>query len=274
MRLLGSSKVKNLAGLGDWSLVCNALLTSGNGTSAIQETFYDMSSLAVKNVGNSRRASLPDQSGWSASVIEMQEQDRRRISQELHDDLGQRLALLEIQLAQLEEKCVCPDTAKGLRSMRARVGEMDQDVHRICCQLYPVLLENLGLVIAVNSLCREFSQLGLTVEFMHENCPATLPKPVSLCLYRVVQEALHNVAKHSKAKSARVTLRGSSGRLEVIVDDSGIGFDRSLIRTRAGLGLTSIEERVKRAGGRSSINSTPGVGTEVKAAFYTFMLVD
>jgi signal transduction histidine kinase len=236
-----------------------------------------MSSFAAKNMLNGRRGPLPDPSGhqrWPGSVIEMQEQDRRRISQELHDDLGQRLALLEIQLAQLEEKCGCSNTASGLRSLRQRVGEMDQDVHRICCQLYPVILENLGLVVALKSLCREFSQLGIGAEFTHENCPPDVPKSVSLCLYRVVQEALHNVSKHSKAKSARVSLRGSSGRLEVVVEDSGVGFDRSLSRTATGLGLTSIEERVKRAGGRSTITSTRGVGTKVRATFYTFILVE
>jgi signal transduction histidine kinase len=236
-----------------------------------------MSSLAAKNMVNNRRTSLSDVSGgrmWPGSVIEMQEQDRRRISQELHDDLGQRLALLEIQLAQLEEKCACSLTASGLRSLRQRVGEMDQDVHRICCQLYPVLLENLGLVIALKSLCREFSQLGINTEFLHENFPPNVPKTVSLCLYRVVQEALHNVSKHSKAKSAKVSLRGSSSRLEVVVEDSGVGFDRSVSKTAKGLGLTSIEERVKRAGGRSSISSTPGTGTKVRAAFYTFILVE
>jgi signal transduction histidine kinase len=236
-----------------------------------------MSGLAAKNMVNNRRTSLSDVSGrrmWPGSVIEMQEQDRRRISQELHHDLGQRLALLEIQLAQLEEKCACSLTASGLRSLRQRVGEMDQDVHRICCQLYPVLLENLGLVIALKSLCREFSQLGISAEFVHENCPANVPKTVSLCLYRVVQEALHNVSKHSKAKSARVSLRGSSTRLEVVIEDSGVGFDRSRSKTARGLGLTSIEERVKRAGGHSSISSTPGVGTKVRAAFYAFIVVE
>jgi len=236
-----------------------------------------MSSLAAKNVVNGRRASLPDLSRprvWPGSVIEMQEQDRRRISQELHDDLGQRLALLEIQLAQLEEKCGCSLTASGLRSLRQRVGEMDQDVHRICCQLYPVLLENLGLVIALKSLCREFSQLGINTEFIHEKCPANVPKTVSLCLYRVVQEALHNVSKHSKAKTAKVSLRGSSSRLEVVIEDSGVGFNRSQSKTGTGLGLTSIEERIKRAGGRCSITSSPGVGTKVSATFYTFILVE
>jgi signal transduction histidine kinase len=233
--------------------------------------------MAVAGMVANQRAALPNLSGQRmrrGSVIEMQEQDRLRISQELHDDLGQRLAVLEMQLSQLADKCACPETAKGLRSVQERIGEMDQDVHRICCQLYPVILEKLGLVIALKSLCREFCQSGIRAEFVHENCPTNITKSVSLCLYRVVQEALHNVSKHSKAKSAQISLRGSSGRLEVIVEDSGIGFDPETIRPRSGLGLSSIEERVRRAGGRISIASAPGVGTKVKAVFYTFLLVE
>jgi signal transduction histidine kinase len=233
--------------------------------------------LAVDSIVDNRRNAIPRLSAQQTlrgSIVEMQEQDRLRISQELHDDLGQRLALLEIQLNQLESNCTCPQTAKGLKLLRDRVGEMDHDVHRICCQLYPVLLEKLGLVIALDSLCREFYQSGIMAEFVHENCPATIPRQVSLCLYRVVQEALHNVAKHSKANRARISLRGTSGRLEVSIEDSGIGFDPEVIRPVARLGLASIEERVKRAGGRISIASALGVGTKLKAVFYTFMLVE
>jgi signal transduction histidine kinase len=217
---------------------------------------------------------MPDHRMGRGSVIEMQEQDRLRISQELHDDLGQRLALLEIQLSQLADKCACPATAKGLSAVRERVGEMDQDLHRICCQLYPVLLEKLGLVVALKSLCREFCQSGIRAEFVNENCPPDVSKSVSLCLYRVVQEALHNVSKHSKSKSAKVSLRGSSSRLEVVVEDSGVGFDIDANRVRGGLGLSSIEERVRRAGGRISISSKPGAGTQIRALFYTFILVE
>ncbi len=233
-----------------------------------------MTNLAVEL--KDRGPSLPNPSSQRAlhgSVFERQEQDRLRISQELHDDFGQRLAVLEIQLSQLEAKCGCQETAKGLRLVRDRVREMDQDVHRICCQLYPVVLEKLGLAIALESLCREFSQSGLRAQFSHEDCPATIAKPVSLCLYRVVQEALHNVSKHSKAKSAKVSLRGHSGRLEVVIEDNGVGFDPATTRL-GGLGLSSIAERVKQAGGKISITSAAGAGTKVKAVFYTFILVD
>lgn len=206
-------------------------------------------------------------------MIESQEQDRLRISQELHDDFGQRLALLEIQLSKLADKCTCAETAKGLQSVRQRVEEMDRDVHRICCELYPVVLEKLGLVIALESLCREYCLLGITTEFVHEDCPTKVDKGVSLCLYRVVQEALHNVSKHAKAECAKVSLRGTSDRLDVMIEDYGVGFDIESL-TGSGLGLSSIEERVNKVGGRIAVQSNPGKGTRIRASFFTLSVVE
>jgi len=236
-----------------------------------------MSTLSVNSIVRSRMISLPslDEKRTSqGGVIDRLEKDRLRFAQELHDDLGQRLALFEMQLAQLEEKCPSPETARGLRSLRERVSEMDTDLHRICCQLYPVVLEKCGLLGALKSLCRDFSQSGICVDFVHESCPDSISESVSLCLYRVVQEALNNVSKHARTKCATVSLRGCRSRLEVAIEDEGVGFDRLLLRSTAGLGLASIEERVRRAGGRSFIRSKPGEGTEVRAAFYTFVVVE
>jgi signal transduction histidine kinase len=128
--------------------------------------------------------------------------------------------------------------------------------------------------VALKSLCRDFSQLGIRADFVQESCSHTISQSASLCLYRVVQEALHNVAKHSKANHARVSLRGSAREVEITVEDQGIGFDPSVVRTKSGLGLASIEERVRKAGGRCFIRSAPGLGTEVRAEFYTFILVE
>jgi signal transduction histidine kinase len=235
-----------------------------------------MASLALNDVLD-RSASVPDhfvRETVHGNVLQMQEEDRHRISRELHDDFGQRFALLEIQLSHLADNCACTDTLTGLRSARAMIGEMDHCIHRICYQLYPVLLEHLGLIAALKSLCDEFSQLGLRIEFMHEKCPAIVPEALSLCLYRVVQEALHNTLKHAKVKRAKVSLRGSSGRLGVVIEDSGIGFDPSLLGGKAGLGLISIQERVRGSGGRSSICSVHGVGTAVRAVLPTAIVVD
>jgi len=207
--------------------------------------------------------------GWSRNLMEMQDQERRRISKELHDDLGQRLALLEFQINQLERKCSSTDVAEGLRGLRDRVEEIDKDIHRICYELYPVILEKLGLTVAINSLCRDLAQSsGTSISFEHQNVPKDINQTASLCLYRVIQEALHNISKHAKAKEANVSLRGFSDGLEVIVTDSGDGFDPFLLVPRKGLGLISMKERIHNAGGSYSITSSPGSGTEVKAILY------
>ena len=230
-----------------------------------------MASSVVKRISPVRHRGIavsivPSKRRWARDLIEVQEGERRRISQELHDDLGQRLALLEIQIYQLEHRCSSEDIANGLKTLRARVGEMDRDIHRICYELYPVVLEKLGLVVALSSLCREFSEMtGISAVFDHQNVPRYVPDNVSLCVYRVAQEALHNVFKHAKAKEAKVSLRGIAGGIEIKVVDSGAGFDPFLVRTRKGLGLITIDERVQSAGGLCSVHSNPGFGTEVKA---------
>jgi signal transduction histidine kinase len=198
--------------------------------------------------------------------MEAQEKELRLISQELHDDLGQRVALLQIQIAQLEQRCESGDIVNGLRTLRESVDEMDRDLHRICYRLYPVILDQLGLTVALEALCREFSKCtGIRTTFMNENLPRHLPRNVSLCLYRLVQEALHNISKHSGARRATVILRGSTSALEVLVEDSGSGFDPDALRAKRGLGLASMEQRVLRIGGRYDIRSCPGSGTAVKA---------
>lgn len=218
---------------------------------------------------NPSKRRWPSNRRWARELIEVQEEERRRISQELHDDLGQRLALLEIQIHQLEHKSDLADIAKGLKSLKDRVGEMDRDIHRICYELYPVVLEKLGLIVAMTSLCREFSEMtGIATVFNHENVPKFIPDKASLCLFRLAQEALHNVFKHAKAKEAKVSLNGIAGGIELKVLDSGGGFDPFLIRSKKGLGLITIDERVQSAGGRCSVRSTPGSGTEVRAVLY------
>jgi signal transduction histidine kinase len=198
-------------------------------------------------------------------MIGLQEEERRRISQELHDDLGQRLALLEIKIHRLERNCLPADAAEGLRAIRELVGDLDRDIHRICYELYPVVLEKLGLIVALRCLCRDFSESsGVITRFDHQRVPTNLPENVSLCLYRVIQEALHNVSKHARAKKAKVALRGMADGLEVVITDSGTGFDPGSTPARTGLGLITIEERVLSVGGRFSIRSSRGWGTEVR----------
>jgi signal transduction histidine kinase len=203
---------------------------------------------------------------WARDLIGVQEEERRRISQELHDDLGQRLALLEIKIHQLEQNCLSTEVAEGLKSVRGFVADLDRDIHRICYELYPVVLEKLGLLGALRCLCREFSESsGISIVLNIEEIPRHLPGNISMCLYRVTQEALHNISKHASAKKATVSLRETAEGLEIAIVDYGVGFDPLSIRARKGLGLTTIGERVLGVGGHVSIRSSPGSGTEVRA---------
>lgn len=228
-----------------------------------------MSNLVTKTVihsHNARFSAAPStRRSWARDLIGVQEEERRRISQELHDDLGQRLALLEIKLHQLEQNCMPANIAEGLKTVRDFVAELDRDIHRICYELYPVVLEKLGLLGALRCLCREFSESnGISITFEHEELSRHLPGNIAMCLYRVTQEALHNVFKHAKAKKATVSLRQTAEGVEIAIVDHGVGFDPVLIRARKGLGLTTIGERVLGVGGHFSIRSSPGSGTEVR----------
>jgi signal transduction histidine kinase len=229
-----------------------------------------MSSLVTKRVVRTRNpcfsasARSPGRN-WAIDLMEVQEEERRRISQELHDDLGQRLTLLTIKIHQLEQKNLPADVAEGLKAIKDLIGDIDIDIHRICYELYPVVLEKLGLLVALRSLCQEFSESSkIETVFDYENVPKHLPRNAALCLYRVTQEALHNIYKHARTKKASVSLRGTTEGLEAVIMDFGEGFDPLSICKRKGLGLITIEERVLSVGGHSSIRSSPGLGTEVR----------
>jgi signal transduction histidine kinase len=207
--------------------------------------------------------------GFAAHLLLAQEAEQRRISREIHDDLGQKLALLEIQLERMKGT---PRSEAGLVSeleaLRGSVAGLAEDLHRICHCLHPVILDNLGLAVGIECLCEEYTRMsGIDVRFVCGDIPPP-PPGISLCLYRVVQESLHNVAKHARAKRATVTLCGSSAGIQVTIRDAGCGFDPALsrrdhARTNHGLGLISLSERVRLLGGRCEIRSKPGSGTRI-----------
>ncbi|SRR5579885_454689 len=211
--------------------------------------------------GQSWEAPLP-----SARLLATEEDERRRVSRELHDDLGQRLALLEIQIEEMARRLQSnPEAAACLARLRAQVGQIAGDLHRICHRLHPAVLEHLGLVAALRSYCEEYSAWsGVKARFTHCGIGAKVPPGAALCIYRVVQEGLRNVAKHAGARRALVALRGSGGRIQVVVKDCGRGF---VLREGCakGLGLTSVAERVRLAGGVCVIRSAPGRGTRIQA---------
>ena len=203
----------------------------------------------------------------AGNLLAAQEEERRRVSCELHDELGQRLALLEIQIEEMRRHAGADERlAGGLASLRTRVGEIADDVHRICYRLHPAILENLGLITAIRSICEEYSKCsGIKTRFSCCEVPSRLPAAVSLCIYRVVQESLRNAAKHSRASRAIVILRGIKQGLQIVIKDSGRGFVMDQVRGKGGLGLISVTERVRLAGGNCTIRSAPDQGTRIQA---------
>jgi PAS domain S-box-containing protein len=199
-------------------------------------------------------------------LIEAQEEERSRIARELHDDICQRLALLSMELEQANR--VSSDsngwpTAK-IEEIRQHCAAIAMDVQALSHKLHSSKLEYLGVVPAIRSLCREFSQQhAVNVEFTNENVPDVLPQDISLSLFRVTQEALHNAVKHSDVSTFSVSLRSTAGEIQLEVADRGIGFDVERAKENRGLGLVSMQERVHLVHGTFSIDSQVSCGTRV-----------
>ena len=202
-----------------------------------------------------------------SALLEAQEEERRRLSHELHDELNQKLVLLELNLETIEKNAqrMSPEFFEGLKSVHAGVSELSEDLRRIAYQLHPSILDDLGLVPALEAYCSEFSSReNIDVRFSHRDIPANLPLPIGLTLYRVVQESLRNVAKHSGAERASVTLTHTGSVIELAIRDSGAGFD--LNHVESGLGMIGMKERMGFIGGSVEWKATPGKGTVVTAA--------
>lgn len=204
----------------------------------------------------------------SGRLIEAQEQERSRLARELHDDINQRLALLAIQLEQLRLNPPSPrkELAKRIDDLQQTALEISRDVQALSHELHSSKLDFLGLVPAFASFCREFSQQKkVAVHFTHGDVPPSVPRDISLCLFRVLQEASHNVVKHSGAPRFDVDLRGAADRAWLTVRDTGKGFDLPNAASSRGLGLVSMRERLNLVGGTLSIRSGPARGTEIFA---------
>src|SRR5271166_1924689 len=200
----------------------------------------------------------------SGKLIEAQEAERRRIAGELHDDICQRLAMLTLELEQASQG---PSfSADRLGEITEGYGEIALDVQALSHELHSSKLEYLGLVAGLRGFCEEFSeQQSVDIEFTHEEVPAQLPDAVSLCIFRIAQEALHNAVKHSGKREFTVRLLGSRGEIELEVSDTGAGFDVEAAKASRGLGLVSMRERVQALKGSLAIESSPQGGTKVSA---------
>jgi signal transduction histidine kinase len=194
-------------------------------------------------------------------LLNAQETERARIARELHDDIGQQLGLLTIDLELLDCSDVVQAKSLAAEALR-RAYSVTTSVHDLSHRLHPAKLRLLGLVSAVEALQRELSQSELSVTFTHDTIPPTLSPELTLCLFRVVQEALQNAVKYSKATHVAVHLEGSVQGLALTIIDNGVGFDVSA-EWGKGLGLISMRERLDAIGGTLEIQSARGVGTRL-----------
>ena len=208
-------------------------------------------------------------SSVNGRLIEAQESERGRIARDLHDDIGQRLALLAVALAQVKE--LLPDSSRGeapgcLDALQKQTAEIIADVQALSHELHPPRLLHLGVVAAMRGFCEELAgQKSAEIDFRSENVPGNVPPDVSLCLFRVLQEALHNAVRHSRVRHFDVHLLGTGNTLDLTVRDEGVGFDVDAANRGLGLGLTSMKERLKLVGGELFIESQSTRGTTVLA---------
>jgi PAS domain S-box-containing protein len=200
----------------------------------------------------------------SGQLIEAQERERSRIARELHDDICQRLALLSMELDQANSNTNEPP-AMSLGDIQKHCVEIANDVQSLSHQLHSSTLDYLGIVSAVRGFCEELSrQHKINIAFREKNVPKHLPKDISLCLFRVAQEALHNAVKYSGTNQFTVEIYGTFDEIHLAVTDRGVGFQVESAKGH-GLGLISMYERVHLVHGTFSIDSKPGEGTKVVA---------
>jgi signal transduction histidine kinase len=200
------------------------------------------------------------------SLIAAQERELGKIARELHDDICQRLAMLSLKI----EK-----TANAWATGQKQIGEQLNQIWEQCCvltgdvqalshELHPSILDNLGLVTAVQSFCRELSeQSGVVIDFTNENIPDSLPREVSLSLFRLIQEALHNSVKYSGDGCFRVHMEGHGTGIQLEIRDQGVGFDVTKVKNKRSLGLISMRERIQLLRGTIHIDSKPNRGTRI-----------
>ena len=203
----------------------------------------------------------------SRRLIYAQEQERRRIARELHDDIGQRLALLAVKLEQLHrDPPDLPEVRIRMGELHEQASEIATDVQTLSHELHSTKLEYLGPVAAMRGHCQELAdQTKVKVDFKSQDVPSPLPPDISLCLFRVLQEALRNAVKHSGTRQVEVGLWGTPDEVHLSVSDRGVGFDSDAAKKGRGLGLISMEERLKLHKGVLSIESQPKLGTTIHA---------
>lgn len=201
----------------------------------------------------------------AANLLTAQEEERRRVSGLLHDKICQHLAALAIDMSGLAAELLPQDTQRRLRELQARVVKASEETRHIAYELHPSILDDLGVVASLRSLCKEFSDRtkDIQVKFAEVALPVSVPREVASCLYRVARESLQNIAKHANAKHVSVVLTYRNGAIELTIADDGVGFDVEAVKGHGGLGLIAMEERARLVNGKLSILAQPGHGTRI-----------
>ena len=201
-------------------------------------------------------------------LLRVQEEERRRISCDLHDDINQRLALLAMDIEAVGQKLNSPTdhVGRAVRDIQERVVELSDVVRHLAYQLHPSILDDLGLPIALQRLVEDFTARSrIRGSFGHKNIPAAVPQEIATCLYRITQESLNNVVRHAEASQVDVELTGAQSELVVTITDNGVGFDSEQLRNGShGLGLLGMKERVALVHGNLHVVSAVGKGTRVQ----------
>jgi signal transduction histidine kinase len=199
-------------------------------------------------------------------ILTAQEDERKRIARELHDDISQRLAAGAIEAGKAEQELTAPQPARAaLAGLKQHLIALSDDVHHLSRQLHPAILDDLGLKDALRAECDRVAERDrLAVNFRCGPLPACVPRDLALCVYRIAQEALRNTVKHAQADRVDLTLNADMEFLDLEIRDFGCGFDSAAGRRSAGLGLASMEERVRLVGGEILISSNPGQGTSIQ----------
>ena len=201
-------------------------------------------------------------------LIAAQEEERRRVARDLHDDFNQRLALLAIQLERLKTNvATSEELGHQFQLLQAQTQEISVDIHRLAYKLHPSKLDHLGLAAALRGLCHEISESRkLKVQFQESGFVSVPPQEITLCLFRIAQEGLRNCVKHSGADSVRVVLAKTKNAIRLSVSDNGCGFDTRSGLMDQGLGFISIKERLHLLGGEMIVYSKPLRGTRLEVS--------
>jgi signal transduction histidine kinase len=202
----------------------------------------------------------------TGKLFTAQEEERRRIARELHDDFNQRLAMLAIEVGGVKRELPSSPLRDRVAAVHQQIKTLADDVHTLAYQLHPSLLDDVGLEAALRDLLETFSRhTTIPTRLTTRHVPAALPRPQAGGVYRIVQESLQNVAKYARASEVVVRVRGMRIGLALIIRDNGVGFDAGLMGTPHGLGLQSMRERARLLGGVVRIRSRVGTGTRIGA---------